>query len=618
MAEAQTIESILVADCGTVITKLLLVDRVAEPRTAFDSYRVVAQAEARTTGQFPWNDLSIGVVRAAKELEAITGRRLYSLGRIITPRHNLEGVDAFVITLSAVAPLRVVLAGLVKEMSLESGRRAAATTYTEIEAVLSREASRGSEAVRGNSSPLTHGLSVRSPQETWARTIRDLAPDVVLVVGGVDGGARRPVLELVEAVALGASMLEQELRPIVLYAGNAVLRAYVSRLLADITQLVIVDNVHPSTRTEHLGPAQSALEEIYRDTHLKYAPGAENLSAWSHLPFVPVATAFSRVVDFLWHREGNTDRGVLGVDLGAATTTMTATFGGRPYTTVYEHGVAHGIVEWATEHGLARLAQWMPEEIDEGTLLSMLYDQQLHPGSVPQTSDEQWLRLAIVREMLKATLDIARPTWNVSGSDFSPSSPPYNAAQKPSAAMPRIDPILLSGGGIVHTPRLGQALLAILDGLQPVGITTVLLDVNQAATAIGAIAGVKPLIAASALEAGTFVSLGTVISLVGQARQGDVVMRVRILYDDESALNVEAHYGEIEVWPLLVGQRATLEIWLHRRFDIGMGPGQGGRVEMLGGMAGLIVDARGRPLTLPRDPAERRRALRRWQWDAGG
>ena len=596
MAEGQTIESILVADCGTVITKLLLVDRVD------DAYRVVAQAQAQTTGQAPWSDLSVGVVQAVQELESITGRQLYERGRIITPRHDLSGVDAFVITLNAVAPLRLILAGLVKEMSLESGRRAAASTYTEIEATLSRERVRGDGDSAG-----------RSSQEVWARTVRDLAPDVVLLVGGIDGGARRPVLELAEAVALGASMLDEEQRPTVLYAGNAALRSQVSRLLGDITRVVIADNVHPSARTEHLGPTQGALEEVYSEERLRMAPGAESLSVWSRLPFVPSATAFSRIIDFLWHREGNDDRGVLGIDLGAANTTMAATFGGRPYTTVYEHGVAHGIVEWASDHGLARLMQWMPEQMDEEMLAAMLFDQQLHPFSVPQASNELGLQLAIVREMLRATLNIARPTWNISGAEFATSALPQGYTP-----MPRIDPILLTGGGIIHTPRPGQALLAILDGLQPIGITTVLLDVNHAATAIGAVAGIKPLIAASALEAGTLVSLGTVISPVGQTRRGDVVMRVKIIYDNGSELAVEAHYGELEVWPLLVGQRATLEIRLHRRFDIGMGPGQGGRVEVLGGLAGLIVDARGRPLALPKQPDQRRRLLKRWLWDVGG
>lgn len=589
MAEALKIESVLVADCGTVLTKLSLVERVAE------SYRFVAQVETQTTAAEPWNDLGVGVIRAVQELESITGRHLYSRGRITVPRHGLEGVDAFVVILSAVAPLRVVLAGLVREMSLESGRRAVAGTYATVEKTLSRESDGQSDQAE------------RSPQEVWARAVRDINPDVVLLVGGVDGGARRPVLELAEAVALAASMLTEDQRPAVLYAGNTDLRPYVTKLLGDITEVVIAENVHPTVDTEHLGPAQAALETFYIDQRLRRAPGVEALSAWSRLPFVPVATAFSRVVDYLWHREGNRDRGVLGVDLGAATTTMAATFNGRPYVTVYEHGVTNGLIGWVEEHGIERIARWIPEELDPEALRALIYNRELHPYAIPQTTRELAVQLAIAREMLRSACGNARSTWVVS-----------EEAMSGSILMPRIDPILITGGGLIHTPRPGQALLTILDGLQPVGISTLLLDVNRAATAIGAIAGIKPLLAASALEAGTLVSLGTVISPVGQGRPGDVTMRIRIRYSNGGDLNVEAHYGEIEIWPLLAGERASLEIRPARRYDIGMGPGQGGRVEVLGGLLGLVVDARGRPLVLPENADQRRRQLSRWLWDVGG
>ncbi|MBN1246297.1 MAG: glutamate mutase L [Anaerolineae bacterium] len=583
MAESHNIESILVADCGTVITKLLLIERVA------DSYRFVAQAEAQTTAKPPWNDLSVGVIEAAQELEAMTGRTLYGRGRIIVPRHGRQGVDAFVVTLSAVEPLSVVLAGLVREMSLESGRRAVTGTYATIQATLSREG------------------SLQAPQETWARTVRDLAPDAVLLVGGVDGGARRPVLELAEAVALAASMLAEESRPSVVYAGNTALRSQVTKLLGDITRVIVAENVHPTTDTEHLGPAQAALEELYIEQRLRAAPGIESLSVWSRLPLVPVATAFSRVIDFLWHREGNEDRGVLGVDVGAATTTLAATFGGRPYMTVYDHGVSNGLLDWVESQGLSRILRWIPEEMEEEELLSILHTMELLPTTVPQTSRELWVELAVAREMLRSALTSAWPTWDVGP-----------AAMDGAGVMPRIDPIVISGGGLVLSPRPGQALLTVLDGLQPAGISTLLLDTNRVAPAIGAVAGIKPLAAASTLEAGSLVSLGTVISPIGQARPGEVVMRMQITYENGGELDVEARFGEIEIWPLLAGQRATLEVHPSRRFDIGMGPGQGGKVEVLGGLVGLVVDARGRPLRLPSNSDQRRRLLNRWIWDVGG
>ncbi len=582
MAEAHTIESILVADCGTVATKLLLLERVA------DSYRFVAQSEALTTADPPWRDISVGVSHAIEDLETVSGRRLYRDGRVIAPRQGLTGVDAFVVLLSAAEPLHLVLAGLVREMSLESAARAADGTYTDVQAVLSREG------------------SLRSPQETWSRTIRDLAPDGVVLVGGVDGGAKRPVLELAEAVALASSMLKEDARPIVIFAGNRDLRPYISKLMGDITDVRVVDNVHPVADTEYLGPLQEALEILYTELRMSRTPGVETLSAWSRMPFVPAAAAFSQVVDFLWHREGHTDRGVLGADIGAGTVTIAAEFDEWPYLSIYNHGIAKGLQSWLDSHDLDDLKRWIPEEMDADTIRAHIYTKEQHPGTIPQTTEEVWVEMALVREMLRAALERAQPAWDVKG------------ARMGEGVMPRLDPILISGGGVVNTPRPGQALLAVLDGLQPVGISTVLLDVNRAAPALGAVAGIKPLAAASALESGTLVSLGTIISPVGRAGSGDLVLEMSITYESGGALDVEAHFGEIEIWPLMPDKRATLEIKPTRRFDVGMGNGRGVKVEVRGGLLGIVVDARGRPLHLPEDPDARRRAVNGWIWDVGG
>jgi hypothetical protein len=585
MPDEKTIESILIADCGTVVTKLLLLERV-ESR-----YRFIAQAETSTTITPPWEDVSAGVVHAIEELEKVTGRTLYRNGRLITPRQGLAGVDAFAVILSAAEPLHLILAGLVREMSLESAQRAAAGTYTVVDAMLSREG------------------SLHSPEEAWARTVRDMASDAILLVGGVDGGASRPVMELADAIALGMSMLMEEQRPHLIYAGNAKLRSRITKLLGELTQVEMVDNVRPSIETEHLGPAQEIVEDLFVVERLQRTPGIEALEAWSGFPILPTATAFGRVVEFLWHREENPDRGVLGIDLGAASTTVVACFNGQLYPSVHGgHGIAYGPVSRVREHGVHSIQRWLPEEVDEERIRAFLHNRELRPGTIPQTMTDLWLEQAVVREMLRQALQIARPAWNLE-----------SVSRPGKGMMPYMDPILISGGGIVHMPRPGQALLTVLDGVQPVGISTMLLDINRAAPALGAVAGIKPLAAASALETGTLVSLGTVISPVGNGRPDETVLSMKIHYDDGGELAVEAHYGDLEVWPLLPGQRATIEIRPTRRFDVGLGgSGKGGKIRAIGGLVGLVVDARGRPLQLPKDVELRRKRLRHWVWDVGG
>ena len=585
MAEERSTESILVADCGAVATKLLLLERV-EAR-----YRFVAQAEAATTSETPWEDISTGVVQALEEIEAITGRTFFVEGRLVTPREGLVGVDAFIALLSAAEPLHLVLAGLVREMSLESARRVALGTYTTVEATLSREG------------------SLRSPEEAWARAVRNLAPDAVLLVGGVDGGASRPVMELADAIALGTSMLESEQRPRLLYAGNTQLRSRITKLLGELTDVDVVDNVRPSVDVEYLRPAQDLLEKAFVEQRLYNMRGADTLAAWSGFPLQPTAAAFGRVVEYLWHREEHAERGVLGVDLGAASGTVMACFDGLLYPTIRGgEGFIRNSLDWEKEADVARLRRWLPEEIEPAEIRAFLLNRTLHPLTLPQTLVDLWIEQAIAREMLRETLGVAKSTWNMG-----------RAAPRDPILMPHCDPIIVSGGSLVHMPRPGYALLTVLDGVQPVGISTLLLDVRRAAAALGAIATLKPLAAASALEAGTLVSLGTVISPVGRGRSGDTLLAMEINYDDGSELSVEAHQGELEVWPLLPGQRATLELKPARSVDVGLGgPGKGGTIQALGGLVGLVVDGRGRPLDLPAEADERHKLLRRWIWDVGG
>jgi hypothetical protein len=164
--------------------------------------------------------------------------------------------------------------------------------------------------------------------------------------------------------------------------------------------------------------------------------------------------------------------------------------------------------------------------------------------------------------------------------------------------------------------------LIVLDALEPIGVSTLVLDVYEMAPALGNVAAVKPLAAVEVLDSGALVNLATVVAPVaGHARPGDIILRVKVTYDDGSALDVEVEYGSLEVLPLPPGQQAELELRPVRRFgfDVGLGgPGKAGKRRVSGGLAGLIIDARGRPLRLFSKPEQRQNQVRRWLWDVGG
>jgi hypothetical protein len=160
----------------------------------------------------------------------------------------------------------------------------------------------------------------------------------------------------------------------------------------------------------------------------------------------------------------------------------------------------------------------------------------------------------------------------------------------------------------------------LLDGLQPTGVTTLVLDQHHLSPALGAAAALNPVLAVQVLESSTFLNLGTVISPISNVRPGTPVLRLKM--SDETGKEtqvVEVKQGSLEKLPLAQGQAASLHLQPLHRSDVGMGgAGRGGGLRIVGGALGVIVDARGRPLRLPADTSRRHDQLKEWLWSLGG
>ena len=593
------LESILVVDCGTTTTKAALLDLVA------NEYRLVAYAEAPSTVYKPWEDISAGVVSAIARLQTIAGKSLLNeQNQLVSPeREDGSGVDRLLAISSAAGPLRVLLAGLIHGVSLESARRAALSTYTEIVGVIASE----------RSSAERSSAERRAPQaaphlDAKIDVLQSRAADVVLMVGGTDGGAREPVLAMARDVLRVALYAMGERAPLVLYAGNRDLQDEIAATLQDVAAVQVVDNVRPTLDVEDIGPAHSELDVLFYERKMRAIPGLRQLRAWTPSIILPTARAADYAVRYL-ARTGESARSVLGVDIGSSTVTLNVARGEEARTTLRtDLGIGYGLTGLLEQVAMEQILRWLPFEMDAAEARDRLLNKSLAPHTVPQTGEDLLLEHAAARELLRLALSDALAGWP--GLD--------GPRARGATCMPACDPIIGCGGVLAHAPHPGQAALILIDALQPVGTSTIYLDSENLLAALGTVANVEALATVQMLHGDALHQVGAVVVPRGRARLGDQVLTIRSAAEPRS-VHLEVGYGDLGVVSLPAAEQgAMLELAPARGFDVGGGPGKSVRMPYPVGSIGLIVDARGRPLALHDDPDVQRERVGHWLYQMTG
>ena len=570
-------KSFLIADCGATTTTATLFD------VAAGAYRLIACASTPTTAHAPWSDVVTGVREAIRRISEITGRTLLSEeGDLIRPRQKTgAGVDHFGATLSAPPPLRVLIAGLLEDVSVASARRALHSIYAEEVDVFS--------------------LSDNRNDQARINVILEERPEVILLAGGTDGGDAHRLMKLVEMVALGLSLLDDSQRPEVVFAGNQAVRERVTGLLANSVRVHVADNVRPSLEIERIDDVTRLLGHLYDELKAAAVPGMGDVALWSAYPLAPTARAFASMIDYFGALY---DGPVLGLDLGGRSVTLAAARDDQSRLAVRSDlGMGRPLETLFQEVDPANVAVWSPEPLRPAMLADYVQNKALRPYTLPMVEEELYLEQALARQILRqALLDAGRSWgWRQEGVTF-----------------PLFDLMILRGGVLAGAPRPGQALLMALDALQPVGLFAVALDQYGVLPALGLLAGYEPLTTVQVLEGGALIDLGWVVAADSLPDPGQQALRVVVEAEKQGRLEIDVLSGEIEVLPLAPGEAAELTLRPARRVDVGFGRGRGKKVTVHGGSVGLVVDARGRPLTMPEDDEERCQRLRQWQWAMGG
>ncbi len=124
---------------------------------------------------------------------------------------------------------------------------------------------------------------------------------------------------------------------------------------------------------------------------------------------------------------------------------------------------------------------------------------------------------------------------------------------------------------------------------------------------LGAVATVAPVTAVQVNENDAVMHrLGTCVVPFGDLPQGQTAIRVGVEYSNGRQVTAEVMSGSIEIIPLKLNEQAFLTLYPAPTVDVGLGPGERARAaeEIDGGLVGLIIDARGRPLSFPANENE--------------
>jgi uncharacterized protein (TIGR01319 family) len=587
----EEIKVILATDCGSTTSKARFFKKIK------NEYRFVASGEAPTTVEAPFEDVTMGVRNAVREVEELTGHKILAPNGIITPaRSEKEGVDLYVTTSSAGGGLQMMVGGVVKTMTAESAERAAL----------------GAGAIVMDVMAIDDG---RRPYEKIAR-IRHLRPDMILVAGGTDGGTVSHVAEIAELIdaARPQPRLGTEFRLPIVFAGNVSARACIQDILGKTFALKMVDNIRPVLELENTEPARQVIHELFMEHVMSHAPGYDKLMKWTPVPIMPTPAAEGKMFRTIAETY---NANVIGVGLGGATTNVYSIYEGKFVRTVSANlGMSYSICNVLKEAETKNIMRWLPFNMEEEDLHDSLYNKMIRPTTIPQTTQDLIVEHAVAREALRLGFAhhklLARPLRGIQRARTIADIFEQKTFEETYIDMLKVDWLSGTGGLLSRAPRRAQSALMLIDGFQPEGVTKIAQDSVFMMPHLGVLSTVHPKAAIEIFEKDCLVRVGTCIAPRAVGKEGEELMHVTGKMPDGSTLTEHVKFGSIKKIPLKEGEKAELEITPFRGADIGRGAGKKRKVTVEGGVVGIILDARGRPIALPNDENERKRKLIEW------
>ena len=260
---------VLVAEIGSTTTVVNAFNGIGTGNPAF-----IGQGQAPTT--VSEGDVTIGLKGAIEDL-----------------KKNLQADtliwDDMLATSSAAGGLKMTVHGLVYDMTVRAAKEAAL-------------------GAGGIIKMITSGRL----RKTDLKKIQEIAPNIILVAGGVDYGERDTALYNMEMI------LSMGLKIPIIYAGNIENQEEVRLMCEEAdNQLYIVENVYPKIDTLVVEPTRKIIQDAFEE-HIIHAPGMGKVRELVKGPIIPTPGAVMEAAKVLKEEIGD----LIIFDVGGATTDL--------------------------------------------------------------------------------------------------------------------------------------------------------------------------------------------------------------------------------------------------------------------------------------------------------
>ena len=260
---------VLVAEIGSTTTVVNAFNGIGTGNPAF-----IGQGQAPTT--VSEGDVTIGLKGAIEDL-----------------KKNLQADtliwDDMLATSSAAGGLKMTVHGLVYDMTVRAAKEAAL-------------------GAGGIIKMITSGRL----RKTDLKKIQEIAPNIILVAGGVDYGERDTALYNMDMI------LSMGLKIPIIYAGNIENQEEVRLMCEEAdNQIYIVENVYPKIDTLVVEPTRKIIQDAFEE-HIIHAPGMAKVRDLVKGPIIPTPGAVMEAAKVLREEIGD----LIIFDVGGATTDL--------------------------------------------------------------------------------------------------------------------------------------------------------------------------------------------------------------------------------------------------------------------------------------------------------